>query len=170
MLARDPRASLDDIAQAAKVGRATLHRHFASRTDLLREIGLAALTMIEAAVAAAQPNDGTPEQALHRLIDALTPVGVHAHFLLYAAELFDDPELKRADKRISSLILPVLLRARRAGIIRTDVPDAWVFSSLEALLYAAWNAVQIGTIARNDAPRLMLTSFLHGVGSGSDNA
>ncbi|QCI63232.1 TetR/AcrR family transcriptional regulator [Phreatobacter stygius] len=171
MLARDPRASLDDIARAAKVGRATLHRHFASRTDLLREIGLAALTMIEAAVVAAQPSDGTPEQALRRLIDALTPLGVHAHFLLYAADLFDDPALKQADERITGLILPVVLRARRAGLIRADVPDAWIFASLEALLYAAWNAVQIGTVARNDAPRLVLTSFLQGVGGrgGSDH-
>ena len=35
----DPRASMAVLAAAAGVGRATLHRHFASRDDLLHELG-----------------------------------------------------------------------------------------------------------------------------------
>ena len=168
VLARNPGASLDEIARAAELGRATLHRHFASRTDMLREIGLAALATIETAVAEARLEEDGPEAALRRLIEVLTPLGVHARFLLYAAELYDDPELRRADERVNSMILPVLGRLRQAGMIRIGVPDAWMFASLEALLYAAWDAVHFGTVARKDAPHLVLTSFLHGAGRSGD--
>jgi AcrR family transcriptional regulator len=168
ILARNPRASLDEIATAAELGRATLHRHFASRADLLRQIGLAALATIEATVAEARLEQYEPEAALQCLIEVLTPLGDDAHFLLYAAELFEDPDLKRADERVINLILPVLGRLRQAGLVRGDLPDAWMFASLEALLYAAWNAVHLGIVARNDAPRLVLTSFLHGAGCSGD--
>lgn len=168
VLAQNPRASLDDIAKAADVGRATLHRHFASRVDLLREVGLAALATIEAAVAGARLEQDEPENALRRLIEVLVPLGADAHFLLYAVELFGDLELSRADERINSIILPVLRRLRQAGIVRIDVPEAWMFASLEALSYAAWSAVHFGILARNDAPRLVLASFLNGMGSSRD--
>lgn len=168
VLARSPSASLDEIARAAELGRATLHRHFASRTDLLREIGLVALATIESAVAEARLAEDVPEVALRRLIEVLTPLGVHARFLLYAAELYDDPELGRADDRINSMILPVFTRLRQAGVLRADLPDAWQFASLQALLYAAWDAVHFGTVARNDAPRLVLSSFLRGAGRSGD--
>jgi AcrR family transcriptional regulator len=168
VLARSPSASLDEIARAAELGRATLHRHFASRTDLLREIGLVALATIETAVSEARLAEDVPEVALRRLIEVLTPLGVHARFLLYAAELYDDPELGRADERINSMILPVLMRLRQAGVLRADMPDAWQFASLQALLYAAWDAMHFGAVARNDAPRLVLSSFLHGAGGVGD--
>ena len=44
----DPRASMAVLASAAGVGRATLHRHFASREDLLHELGTRSLDRWEA--------------------------------------------------------------------------------------------------------------------------
>ncbi len=35
----DPRASMTDLATSAGVGRATLHRHFSTRDELLHELG-----------------------------------------------------------------------------------------------------------------------------------
>ncbi|MEV4256927.1 helix-turn-helix domain-containing protein, partial [Spirillospora sp. NPDC049652] len=35
----EPTASMAQLAEAAGVSRATLHRHFASREDLLRALG-----------------------------------------------------------------------------------------------------------------------------------
>ncbi|PTL75167.1 TetR family transcriptional regulator [Vitiosangium sp. GDMCC 1.1324] len=162
VFAANPSASLDEVARTAGVGRATLHRHFGSRTELIRAAGLDAIAQLEQALRAHPFEKLPPAAALDAMATALVPWGEKLRFLLVASELEEDPELKAAEARVDERIGAVLDRAREKGVLRRDVPLAWLFSSFEALLYAAWMAVARGDLAANDASRTFLETFLHG--------
>jgi AcrR family transcriptional regulator len=162
--AADPSASLDVVAQAAGVGRATLHRHFASRADLMRLAALDGIAALAAALEAADLPSRPPAEALDVLIDVLVPFGERLHFLLVTGDLMGDPEVAAAEASVDAPIRRVLDAAAAAGVVRGAGPSAWRFRVLEALLYAAWTGVAAGELARLDAPGLVRDAFRRGFG------
>ena len=74
-----PTASLDEIALAAGVGRATLFRHFPNRTTLLREAGRRVLGEVEARLAAEVPQPDTAASARRALDNILSVPEVFAY-------------------------------------------------------------------------------------------
>ena len=50
VFADDPAASLADVAKRAGVGRATLHRHFPGRPELMRALAKIAMTELDKAI------------------------------------------------------------------------------------------------------------------------
>ncbi|MGI9504413.1 MAG: TetR/AcrR family transcriptional regulator [Geminicoccaceae bacterium] len=58
LFGRDPSASLADIAERAGVGRATLHRHFKGRDDLMVVLAHTAMRELDEAVDTA--TEGAP--------------------------------------------------------------------------------------------------------------
>src|SRR5919199_3707647 len=69
-LERDPNLSLVQIAKAAGVSRPTLYAHFPTREDLIEAAVRRALDETERDIDAASIDDGTPTEALERLITA----------------------------------------------------------------------------------------------------
>ena len=49
VLVADPAASLAEVAEAAGIGRTTLHKHYATRDDLVRAVGHRAIDLWEQA-------------------------------------------------------------------------------------------------------------------------
>lgn len=165
--AADPSASLDAVALAAGVGRATLHRHFPTRVDLVRAAALEGLTALAEAVETVTATADAPGARLDALIDALVPFGDRLHFLLVTQELLGDATVRRAEAQIDGPIRQLLDDAASARDLRADVPSGWRFRALEALLYAAWTAVAEGAVARLDAPGLVREAFRRGFGIGA---
>ncbi|WP_161606744.1 TetR/AcrR family transcriptional regulator [Myxococcus xanthus] len=162
----DPSAPLVDVARSAGVGRATLHRYFGSREELLREAGLDSLVQLEQALKAHRFARQAADVALESLVGALAPWGDRLRFLLVVSELSQEPSLKDTEARVDEQIMRILLRARDEGVLRQDLPSAWLFATFEALLYAAWTAVAQGDLAANDAARTLHETLLHGHGTG----
>jgi len=65
VLAEDPSASMAAIARAAGVSRATLHRHFRTRADLLAAAGV-------------EPDAGTRDRILRATVDLISRDGLEA--------------------------------------------------------------------------------------------
>ena len=70
VFARDPRASLAAVAARAGVGRATLHRYFANRDDLVRALALIAIEEMDEAAETASENAASTSAALRRILMA----------------------------------------------------------------------------------------------------
>ena len=104
--------------------------------------------------------------ALTRLVEGLVPIGERFHFLLYEVRFEDDPEVAAADARILRAVDGLIERGKQDGTFRPEVPVAWIGDALEALLYAAWEGVRDGKIARREAPGLVATTLLSGLGAG----
>ncbi len=78
---RDPSAPLSDIAALAGVGRATLHRHFAGREDLIIELTKIAIEELDTAVQAAVKDAPNYTVALERSLHAVVPLANRNWFL-----------------------------------------------------------------------------------------
>ncbi len=68
-----------------------------------------------------------------------------------------------ASASVDADIAPLLLAAQAEGFIRDDLSPGWLWKAMEAVIYASWLAVQAGTLARADAPRLVWETLLRGV-------
>ncbi|MDH6215833.1 TetR/AcrR family transcriptional regulator [Streptomyces pseudovenezuelae] len=67
VLAADPNASMEQIAEAAGVARTTVHRRFASRQALIEALAESAVRQLNQAIEDARPDTTPPLIALHRV-------------------------------------------------------------------------------------------------------
>lgn len=155
---------MQEIADRAGVGRTTIHRYFPGREDLIHAIALQAVNESEAAINKARLAESPVEGAVQRLAEALVPMGHRFHFLLEETQLYSDPEYLAAEERLVRPLKQLAERGRQEGSFRSDVPTAWIVDTLGALIFAAWEGVRDGRIAALDAPRLVATTVLSGLG------
>ncbi|KRC46257.1 MULTISPECIES: TetR/AcrR family transcriptional regulator [unclassified Nocardioides] len=169
LLTTDPTASMAQIATAAGVGRATVHRHFASREDLLREIGGRSLDRWSESLALADvPGaiaSGEPERiraCLDELLRQFVADSEDFGIALTDLTVLNDGDLKaRADVYFAQEVA-LYAAAQAAGVLRADVPARWLGHTVYGLLVAVRDALVAGDVARRDAADLVLSTFLDG--------
>ena len=115
VLAQNPTASLGDIAAAADVGRSTLHRYFAERSDLLRALARHVHALSNAAIEHAEPDCGPPVEALRRVVECQLDLGPIVPFIYNEPTITSDPELAAELDTGDEVIVEVLNRAACQG-------------------------------------------------------
>ncbi len=165
--AANPGASLGEIAADAGVGRATLHRYFPSREALARELALDALRACDEACTEIEEQASSAADALARVIAALVPLGDRVQCLVSLPEVFQDTEVVGVCRRQSRETADLVEAAKAEGGLDPTVPTAWIVEALDALIYAAWTAVQDGRLAKNDAALFVDRTLFHGLAPSS---
>src|SRR4026207_1337521 len=84
-------ASMNDVAEAAGVARATVYRYFPNREALLDELARAAGCAVDTRLESARIDEVSPEEGIARAVRALVDVG-DAFVLLTRERLRSDPE------------------------------------------------------------------------------
>ena len=163
LLARRATASMDEIAKAAGVSRATLHRHFPRRDVLVRALGALGIEQIEECLNAARIEEGDPVAAVRRLIDEAMPVATFLGFLYGENQLYDLPETEAGWTRIGARVEELFSRGQEQGLFRYDLSPAWLGEALYALVAASGWSVQDGRIAARDAGRMVSELLLGGM-------
>lgn len=124
-------ASMNDVAEAAGVARATVYRYFPNREALLDELAQAAVSDVDARLAAARIGEVTPEEGIARAVRALVDVG--DSFVLLARErMRSDPE--RFEVELIQPVRQLFERGQSDGDIRTDIAGARLTESLIGLI------------------------------------
>lgn len=160
LLAVDPDASLNEIAQEAGVGRITLYGHFESRAVLLREVAGRAIARTEEELARLDLS-GDAREALGRLLEASWQLTHRFGALVVAASQALSPEqLRQAHDVPAARVRTLLERGREAGEFRGDVPIDWQLSVIQAVLHGASAAVHRGEITADEAPALVRDTVL----------
>lgn len=169
LLTTDPTASMAQIAAAAGVGRATVHRHFATREDLLREIGSRSLDRWEEImgevgldVVVASRDAARIRAAMEDMIGRFVADNEEFGIALTDSTVVNDPALKARADDLFAREVTMYAAAQAAGILRADVPARWLGHSVYGLLISARDALVAGDIARRDAVELVRTTFLDG--------
>lgn len=163
VFSKNPSAALSDVAERAGVGRATLHRQFASRDDLMRELSKIASKEMDEAVETACA-DATSYSEIARLaLQALIPLGDRHGFL--ALETFaDDPEMQAEYAREQQETAEMVDAAKGEGLFDTSVPTSWIVRAFDNLLYVGWESVNAGETTHEQAASLAWRTLIHGLG------
>lgn len=161
LLASDPSASLAQVAARAGVGRATLHRHFQGRAELVRAVALEALDATDAVCAGLEAAPSS-RAALGQLFEAMVPLGAHYAFLIRCP--VDDPEVEARYAAQVEQLRKLVEWLRADGWIAPTVPTAWAVALIDQLIWSTWTLVARGEIASREAARLAIDTVLHGMG------
>ncbi len=123
--------SMNDVAEAAGVARATVYRYFPNREALLDELAQAAVSDVDARLASARIDEVAPEEGIARAVRALVDVG--DSFVLLARErLRSDPE--RFERKLIQPLGRLFERGQVSGDFRDDIASARLTESLIALI------------------------------------
>lgn len=160
-LARNPGSSLSDIATRAGVGRASLHRYFPSRRDLIVAVTRQCMDEMDAALEAAFENTDSARERLSKLLEATIPLGDRYHFL--AMETLDDPGLQERHQADVEWLGRLVDELKEEGAVAAEVPRAWATANIDAQIWLAWSETATGNIAPASAAGLAFRTLLEGL-------
>lgn len=165
----DARASMTDLAAAAGIGRATLHRHFSTRDELLHELGTRSLNRweesmdavdVDGAIASGDP--GRIETCLRDMLKRYLADYDEFGFALTDPYVRSAPDLLERTERLAERETALLAAGQTAGLLRSDLAARWLSSAVYGILVAARDAVTVGRIARQDLDEYVVVTFLEG--------
>ena len=159
-----PTASLADIAKHAGIGRATLHRHFKGREELLLELAEIAIRELDDVAESAAADADSCTQALQLIMQALIPLADRQWFLSREA-VENSPQFIKEYQRQSNEMLDLIAKAKKEGSFNKAMPNTWIAQAFDSLLYAAWETVLREEATAGQAAELAWSTLLKGTGS-----
>ena len=126
-------ASMNDVAAAAGVARATVYRYFPNRQALFDELAQAVVSDADARLAAARIDEVAPGEGIARAVRALVDLG-DSFVLLARQRVRSDPE--RFERRVMQPLRELFERGQSEGDFREDIASARLTESLIGLTVA----------------------------------
>lgn len=162
LLTRKSTATMDEVAKAAGISRATLHRHFAGRDSLVRALEALGIAECEAALDAARPDEGPAREALRRFVTEVESAAALLAFLYSENQLFEGEEQNTGWARIDARIAALFRRGQASGEFRIDLTPVWLTDALYGLLASGAWAVAEGRVAPKDFTYMTVELMLGG--------
>ncbi|WP_438294786.1 TetR/AcrR family transcriptional regulator [Streptomyces sp. HUAS TT7] len=163
LLTRKATATMDEVARAAGIGRATLHRHFAGREALVRALEELGIRELEGALDKARLDEGAASDALRRMVAEVEPVAGLLAFLVTENQLFEGGQMNAGWARLDARVSVLFKRGQEQGEFRIDLTPAWLTEALYGLIGAGAWAVQDGRVAAKDFQYMIAELLLGGV-------
>ena len=156
LIATDPGVSMEAVAAAAGVSRATLYHHFRSRDALMDALTDRSIGEVTAALTDARADEGTAQEAMERVLRAAWQViGRYRGLVIVNQRL--EPGALRA--RLAPALAPVralIARGQRDGTFDAELPAEWLLSAVIDLIHAASRQVTAGAMEPDEAERVLL--------------
>jgi TetR/AcrR family transcriptional regulator, mexCD-oprJ operon repressor len=150
-------ASMNDVAEAAGVARATVYRYFPSREALLGELARAAVDEVDTRLASARIDEVAPEEGIARAVRALVDVG-DSFVLLARQRRRSDPD--RFESRLTQPLRSLFERGQAGGDIREDITSARLTESLIGLIVGVLTSTP--ALGKEDMTATITGLFLDG--------
>ncbi|MFJ5262845.1 TetR/AcrR family transcriptional regulator [Streptomyces sp. NPDC088387] len=162
LLTHKSTATMDEVAKAAGISRATLHRQFAGRDALVRALEALGIAECEGALDRARLDDGTASDAVRRLVREVEPSAGLLAFLYTENQLFEGEERNAGWERLDARMSALFRRGQDSGEFRIDLTPAWLTEALYGLFGAAAWAVLDGRVAAKDFQFMIVELLLGG--------
>lgn len=161
----NPGASLQEVADFAGVGRATLYRHFATREALMLALAQIAGQELDAAVEAASSDAPSYLAGLKQALEAMIPLADRQWFLALEP-VQNHPEIAAINQRGMQQLHYAINAARREGVFDDTFSTEWIAEVYDGLIYAAWTLIRRGQATHTQASSMAWTTFLNGTKRG----
>ena len=156
-----PVASMEEIAAAAGVGRATLYRYFPSRDELLKAMAVTSIRELATRITEADLETVAFPEAIARLARAIIATGSK-----YIAVSGDSAKYSATHPEFNSdVIEPIhalFVRAHAAGFLRADLPPELAMDLFGAVVRGALDATAAGRSTTEEAAAAVTGVFLNG--------
>ncbi|MEO7015090.1 MAG: helix-turn-helix domain-containing protein [Leifsonia sp.] len=158
---RGEAASMDDIASAAGIGRATLYRYFRNREELVSAMAAASVQELAARIEESKLDSVPIEEGFARLARALIATGnkfvaLSADSAKYSATYPD------FDAKVTEPIRSLFRRGIAYGSLRDDLPSDVQIDLFSGLIKGALGATASGRRGVEEAAAAVTSVFLHG--------
>ena len=150
-------ASMNDVAVAAGVARATVYRYFPNRNALLDALARVAVGDATSRLAAARLDEVEVNEAVRRAVRALVEVG---DYLLVITRERVRPNPEQFEQGISRPLSRLFERGRASGTLRDDIPTSWLTESLVGLIGSVLPATP--ALGKEDTIAAISSMFLDG--------
>ena len=162
-LTSNPGASTGEIAAAAGVSRATLHRIFGGRDEVVEATYGWLLEQCDRIFDAAGIDADPVLEAFDRLIEDSYLLAQSLWLLIATPQLEKVPELQTRLESQDARLERFFVRGQDEGTFRVDLPPRWLTYSLGSQVMSAWYLVGDGFAGARDVPRLVRAAVLEGV-------
>ncbi len=159
-----PRATLKELAEAAGVSKATLHRFCGTRDNLVQMLEGHGETVLNQIIQACDLEHAEPLEALQRLIkEHLTHRELLVFLVFQYRPDFLDPhgEGARWQSYLEALDA-FFLRGQQKGVFRIDITAAVFTELFITLVYGMVDAERRGRAASSNSAHTLEQMFLHG--------
>lgn len=156
-----PRGTLQALARAVGLSKATLYRFCRTREQLIERLLKHSMAQVSAAIEAARLAEDAPLQALHRLVvHSLEQREFSAFLMMYYWQ--DGATEMGADAGWESQMDAFFLRGQQAGVFRIDISAPALTELWIGIFSGLVDAERRGRIARASLLTLIEQSFLRG--------
>lgn len=164
VLLQNPMASLSEIAQAAKVGRATFYRHFESREALIKELALESHQQVDDVLEPIRALKLDARDTLSLGLKAVMQVANRFHFLLLLWHISEsDSDVENIYQRQLSQLSNLIEQGKKEKSIQKDISTTWIVNLIDSLVYAGWWSVYSGDLSAEEAGEHAVRVLFNGV-------
>jgi len=157
-IAAEAGASLEQIARAAGVSRATLYAHFGDREGLLDALTERSVAEMTAAIVAARPDQAGADEAIDRVLRAAWSTIGRYRGLVIVNRRLDPPELRARTAPATSLVRAVIERGQASREFDPDLSPEWLLLVVLDLIHSASRQVTADALTAEQAERALLRS------------
>jgi AcrR family transcriptional regulator len=150
LLAQRPQATMQEVADASGLGRTTVYRHFPKRQDLIDALFDEVLREAAATMEEAVKAPSSARALLCDIGERIIAIGDRFAFLDAHPEL-RERALQGAGSTDADPLATYLAAAQKRGEIRSDLPVAWMLTSLRGLAIVAMVERQAGRMSTEEA-------------------
>lgn len=162
-LSENPGATLQEMASAAGVSRATLYRFAATRKQIVEITSNHAIQVLADLHQQVLLDTRPPLEILRLLITGHIEEREFCVFLISQVGPYIDSRKVPAEcVTLEQRMDAFFARAQREGVLRRDVPERWLTDLFFGILFALSESVYRGRIARCEMPRLFEEAFFNG--------
>src|SRR5215510_13179911 len=160
LLERGSHVTIKAVASEARLSRVTVYAHFPNRQRLLEGVAARSIKAAAKALEGADPDRGSPDEALERMII----VGWQALERAAALAKTTAEQLPSASRRqlhgpAFAQANRLIERGQREGVFRHDLPVAWLIACSFALMHAAAEEVRASRLNATSAPAVLTASL-----------
>ncbi|WP_110994849.1 TetR/AcrR family transcriptional regulator [Pseudomonas sichuanensis] len=159
-----PRATLKELAEAAGVSKATLHRFCGTRDNLVSMLESHGEQILNKVIREADLAHAEPLPALRHLITEHLKHREMMLFLLfqYRPDTFDGSETNRRWQDYADALDAFFLRGQQTGVFRIDISAAIFTEMFLSMVYGIVDAERRGRAASATSVQTLEVLFLHG--------